>query len=361
MHKKVDICIVGAGPGGALLSLLLVKKGFSVLLIERTNSLAKAFRGEQLNETGEAILKKHSLFNRIEELGLLLIETLEYCRDGRTIKTINPDPAIGHLGIHLPQAHLLHAITEQAEQYPGFQLLFDTTVKNLVQDANGRYTQVVAKHGEEELTIHAALIVGADGRYSTVRKLAGIETQIYNHGYDLIWARIPAPANWKPTMKMALVNGMQIAVFTQAKEYIQIGWNIEKGSYLKLKQRPFTPFIEKLTQAFPQLTHLVRTHIQSWQDFVPLDVFSSTCEIWEKEGILLMGDAVHTMTPTGAYGLNASLEDADVFAACLSPNTNMQYDLKDCIALRKQQTTTLRNRQVEKEQQFAQNFIIETE
>ena len=52
-------------------------------------------------------------------------------------------------------------------------------------------------------------------------------------------------------------------------------------------------------------------HIQSWQDFVLLDVYSSECELWGKDGVALIGDAAHTMTPTGAFGLNSALKDAD--------------------------------------------------
>lgn len=142
--------------------------------MERTNSLAKAFRGEHLNETGEAILKKHGLFDQVEKLGLLRMETLEYCHNGQTVKTIKADPAVGHLGIHVPQVHLLQAITEEAVQYPNFHLFLNTTVKSLVQDENGHYTQVIALHNGEELTIDAALIVGADGRHSTIRKKLGL-------------------------------------------------------------------------------------------------------------------------------------------------------------------------------------------
>ncbi|MEG0471061.1 MAG: FAD-dependent monooxygenase [Solibacillus sp.] len=357
MHKKVDICIVGAGPAGALFGLLLAKKGLSVLLVERTNCLAKAFRGEHLTEVGEAILKKHHLFDQVEKLGLLRMETIEYWLNGQIIKTIVADPAIGHLGIHVPQAHLLQVIIEETEHYPNFQYILNTTVKQLVQDANGHFTQVKALQNDVELTIDATLIIGADGRYSTIRQKAGLDTQMFSHGYDVLWARIPAPAQWSSSIKMALVDGMQISLFTQAKGYVQIGWNIEKGSYSQLRKQPFAPFLDKLVQAFPQLSDSVYAHIQSWQDFVLLDVFSSTSENWATGGVLLIGDAVHTMTPTLAFGLNTAMEDADVFASYLDPHTIQQPDLKECIQLRKQQTATLRDMQIEKEQSFAQNFM----
>ncbi|MGN7478255.1 FAD-dependent monooxygenase [Solibacillus silvestris] len=356
MNRKVDVCIVGGGPGGALLANILAENNVSVLLIERTNDFAKAFRGEHLNEEGEQILKQHGLFERIEQLGLLRMETLEYWLDGEKIKTIEPAPAIGHLGIHVPQAHLLQAIIEQAKTYPTFDYFLNTTVKQLVQNEEGQYTAVRALQGNNEIYIEAQLIIGADGRYSTVRKLANLDVTIRNHGYDLLWARIPAPTDWTPSIKMTLVDTMQISLFTQAKGYVQIGWNIEKGSYASLRKQPFSPFVEKLTKAFPQLTHSVNEHIQSWRDFVLLDVFSSISEQWGKDGVVLIGDAVHTMTPTGAYGLNSSLMDAHILAQMLLQNE--RFDFMSCATERKKQISEIQAMQIEKEQKFQDAFVV---
>lgn len=358
VHKSVDICVVGAGPAGALLSLLLVKKGFSVVLIERTNTLAKAFRGEHLNEVGERILKTHDLFTRVEELGLLRMETLDYCRNGEIIKTITPDARIGHLGIHVPQQHLLQAITEQASHYAQFDYMLSTTVKDLQTDARGHFTAVQAVQNGEDVLIHARLIVGADGRYSTVRKKAEIDTTVHSHGYDVLWAKIPAPANWQPSIKMALVDGMQISLFTQAGGFIQIGWNIEKGSFPQLRKHPFELFLDKFIQAFPQLEYHVRTAIRSWSDFMPLDVFSSTSDVWAKDGVVLIGDAVHTMTPTGAFGVNAALEDAEMLAQLLHPGTIQDVNFTICATTRKQEMARLQALQREKEQSFAEHFVV---
>ena len=356
MNKKVDVCIVGGGPGGALLANLLAKENVSVLLLERTNDFAKAFRGEHLNEEGERVLKEHDLFERIEQLGLLRMETLEYWHNGECIKTIAPDKKVGHLGIHVPQAHLLQAIIEQAKDYATFDYLLNTTVKELIQNEKGQYTAVRAMHNGEAIFIEAQLIIGADGRHSSIRKLANLDVTIRDHGYDLLWARIPAPDVWSPSIKMALVDGMQISLFTQAKGYVQIGWNIEKGSFPALRKEPITPFIEKLGIAFPQLAPAVVEHIRSWRDFVLLDVFSSTSEQWEKDGVILIGDAVHTMTPTGAFGLNSALMDAHILAQVLLEKD--KFDFVSCATQRKQEIAKIQAMQIEKEQKFSEAFVV---
>ena len=358
MYKEVDISIVGGGPGGMLLAYLLAKKGIHVLLLERTNELARAFRGEHINEDGEAILKSYGLYEAVEKRGLLKMEAVEYWQKGEKIKTILPDASVGHLGIHVPQAHLLEAILEQAEAYPTFEYQLNTRVTELLQNEEGRYIGVKAKQGDMELTVMSHLVIGADGRYSTVRKKAQIYPTIRKHGFDLLWARIPAPINYEPVIKMALVDGMQIALFAQTNGYVQIGWHIEEGSYGELRKQPFEPFITKLVEAFPDLREAVQFHIQSWQDFVVLDVFSSQTECWGAEGLALMGDAAHTMTPTGAYGLNEALKDAVALAELIDEQTIQRLELLTCERQRKDEVTKLQALQREKEQQFAAQFLV---
>ena len=53
---QADVCIVGAGPGGALLAYLLASNGISTILVERNEHINKEFRGEHLNEPGKRFL-----------------------------------------------------------------------------------------------------------------------------------------------------------------------------------------------------------------------------------------------------------------------------------------------------------------
>lgn len=316
MNYQTDVCIIGAGPGGALLAYLLAKQNISTILIEKSDELGKEFRGEHLNEDGEMILKKYHIFEEIESLGLLRMSRVEYWKDGHVFKTIESE--LGHAGIHVPQQHLLQSINNQASIHPSYKLMLGTKVTELTQNEQGQYTGIKAQQkGRGEIIVESKIIIGADGRYSTVRKLAHIKNNIHNHGYDLLWAKIPAPEKWEPTIRFTAVNNQQVALFTQTGGFIQIGWNIKKGSYTSLRKQSVQPFLDQLILAFPQLKESMEQNLHSWKDFILLSVYSSHCDTWVKNGLAIIGDAAHTMTPTGAYGMNAAITDADVLSQIL--------------------------------------------
>lgn len=358
MNLQTDVCIVGAGPAGALLGYLLAKQGISTILLERHPWIEKEFRGEHLNADGEQILKKHGLFDKIEECGILTMQRVEYWDRNGVVRTISPDPNIGHVGIHVPQNHLLHTLIEESKPYSNFQLLMNATVTELTQNGQGSYNGLKVKiNEEEEISIRCSIVIGADGRYSTVRKLAEIPVTIMKHGYDLLWAKVAAPLGWEPTIRFALIHEQQLALFTQAGGFIQIGWNIEEGSFFALKKQPFEPFIKLLLDVFPDLTESVNRQIRSWKDFVFLNVQSCRCETWVKDGLVILGDAAHTMSPTGAIGVNSALKDADQLAEVLR---EVLAD-RDFSAARLHLFENIRREEIDQqqEQQRAQEALIQ--
>lgn len=361
--SHTDVCIVGAGPGGALLSYLLNRKGISTLLIERQPHLHKSFRGELLNADGEAVLNKHGLYSHIQEQGLLHLEQIQYWEEGNIIHTINPDPSKGehHVGVHVPQDHLLEAITSQTEALsPLYQVRFNTVMTGLLRDKSGRVAGINVRQNGVPASIRASVVIGADGRYSAVRKHAGLVPEIRKHGYDLLWARIPAPSGWEPAVRMASMDGQQLALFSQYGGYVQIGWNIPEGGYTQLRKQPFAPFVGKLVAAFPCLADSVAANIKDWSDFVLLSVESSYSPKWTDDNVVLIGDAAHTMTPTGAFGLNAALEDADTLSELLLQLAEDEFKSTDVLqqlqAIRGSKVQQQLSRQVEMESSFQQRY-----
>ncbi|WP_449444333.1 FAD-dependent monooxygenase [Ureibacillus acetophenoni] len=156
---------------------------------------------------------------------------------------------------------------------------------------------------------------------------------------------------------MALIDGYQLSLFTQAMGYVQIGWNIEEGSFPNLRKQPFNTFIEKLIKYISMLEESVNDSIQSWNDFVLLDVHSNFSEHCGN-GVAFLGDAVDTMTPTGAFGLNSAMKDADCLAQIITPDEINRLDLMQCESERKREIEKLQAIQIEKEKNFATQFVI---
>lgn len=360
MNLQTDVCIVGGGPAGALLGFLLAKKGISTIVVERTSGNEREFRGEHINAETEAILREHHLFDKIEELGLLKMQKVEYLYGRNVAKTITPTQE-DHVGIHIPQQHFLTAVSNEAAKFPKYQLLLNTSVTGLVQDDKGNYTGVKAKQNGQEINISSSVVVGTDGRYSTVRRLTGISAPEETHGYDVLWAKIPAPVGWEPSTKMVLVDGHQLALFTRTGGVIQIGWNIEEGSFNSLRKQPLEPFLDPLLISFPELEPIVGEHIQSWKNFVCLKVFSSNAETWVKDGLVILGDAAHTMTPTAAIGINCAIKDAHVLAPILEQalleGDLSESRLKEFEFERRTEIEQQQQMQYEREESFKDNFL----
>ncbi|PKG21837.1 FAD-dependent monooxygenase [Niallia nealsonii] len=361
---EADVCVVGAGPGGALLSYLLEKANVSTILLERHQDINKEFRGEHLNEEGMAVLKKAGLFVPLEKMGILPMKRVEYVDRGKVFKTILPAKGINHTGIHVPQNHLLKVILNKTNTFPDFQLKMNAKVVDLVADEKGGYSGVMAIIDNKKTLVRSKLIIAADGRFSTIRKKAEFPITPIRHGYDLLWAKIPAPPNWEPTVRMALANDSQLALFTQYGGYIQIGWNIKEGSFPALRKGSCHTFVNSLVEAFPELEKNVSEHIQSWQDFVLLKVESSKSSTWIKQNVVLLGDAAHTMSPTGAFGLNSSLKDAEVLAGVIAAvllDKKPFSHLKEYENVRKISVEEIQLEQLKRESSFKNHFTIKAD
>ncbi len=314
----VDVCIVGAGPAGALLGYLLANKGIKTIVIERHADLDREFRGEHLHGDVAKLLKKYGLFEKVKDKGILPMQRVDFYHGRRRVMSLSPELfGIEYLVIHFPHKHLLSVLVEEAAATGCFELLLKTAVTELLM-ADDRVIGLKAKQDGEEIEIRSSVVVGADGRHSTVRKLADIPTRIMKHGYDILWAKIPTPAHWEPTMRIVFVNGTQISLFATTGGFVQVGWQIGEGSFPELRKQSFQPFIDTLIQAAPDLQPFIEKHIRGWNDFICLPVQSCRCATWVKNGLALIGDAAHTMSPAGGIGVNLAMKDADVLAPVIA-------------------------------------------
>jgi 2-polyprenyl-6-methoxyphenol hydroxylase-like FAD-dependent oxidoreductase len=89
----------------------------------------------------------------------------------------------------MPQWDFLNFLAEHSRRYPTFDLHMTAETTDLIEEG-GRVVGVCAKTPQGTLTVRAALVVGCDGRHSTVRTKAGFQSDDYGAPMDVLWFRV---------------------------------------------------------------------------------------------------------------------------------------------------------------------------
>jgi 6-methylpretetramide 4-monooxygenase len=305
-----DVCVVGGGPAGLTLALLMLRSGARVTLVERSRSLDRAYRGEILQPGGQALLDALGVLEGALRRGCHKHDGFRLEERGRTL--INGDyrrlPGPYNCLLSLPQQHLLTDLLERCRSHPRFTCLTGTKVNGLVEEG-GVVRGVVCGGGADGFVVRADCVVGADGRYSKVRKLAGIPyDRIELFDQDVLWCKLTAPATC--TVRIFRAGGNPVLAYTSFPNCVQLGWTLPHKGYQALAERGFAYVKERIRAAAPEYADEVNQQVRSFKDVSLLDVFAGSARRWARDGLLLIGDSAHTHSPIGAQGINLAIQDA---------------------------------------------------
>lgn len=316
--KKTTCCIVGAGPAGAMLGLLLARKGISVLLLEAHKDFDREYRADTLHPY---------ILEILEDLGLA--EALHRIRHTRirkmTAMTPNGPRQLYDFGqlktsypyfTMMPQARFLKFLTEEAQQYPNFQLVMGARVEHLIEHdgviAGVRYRRTDGIH-----EIQAVLTIGADGRFSRVRSLAQLASISLAPPIDLIWFKLPAEQDPSEEGAQLYFGAGRFLVAFHRYDYWQVGYGFLKGGYQQLKASGIDGLRLQVGSLAPNFAEKMHA-LTDWKEVSLLSVEASRLVRWYRPGLLIIGDAAHVMTPIGGIGVNLAIQDAVVAANILT-------------------------------------------
>lgn len=315
--QTTDCCIVGGGPAGAVLALLLARQGIPVMLLEAHKDFDREFRGDTIHPSVMEIMEELGLADRLlqlhhSKLRRLNIQTQEETftlADFSHFKTKYPYITL------LPQARFLEFITEEAKRYPNFQLILGANVQELIEeDGEIRGVRYRGHGGWHE--VRAMLTVGADGRHSRLRQLAGFKSIETSPPMDVLWFRLPRKADEAEGLNGRIGRG-HILIMLDRSDFWQIGYVIPKGGYQNLRTAGLEALRQSIVEVVPELSDRVEL-LKDWSQVAFLCVESSRLTQWYRPGLLLIGDAAHVMSPVGGVGINYAIQDAVVTANVLS-------------------------------------------
>ena len=356
---QTSCCIVGGGPAGAMLSLLLARRGVPVTLLEMHKDFDREFRGDTIHPSTLEILDQIGLADKLHEIPHTKIS-------GPSIKFADGDFRPFDLGrlktrfpyiLLVPQVRFLEFITREAARYPSFKLVMHANVNRLLEE-NGtiRGVHYLAPDGEHE--IRSPLTVGSDGRFSLLRRLAGFEPVKTSPPMDVLWFRLPKLPGEPEIVGGAFggIGGGRIFILLERNDYWQAALVFPKGQYQQLHSAG----VEAVRKSIAEIEPRFAPHAESltdWHQLTLLSVESSRCPLWHKPGLLLIGDAAHVMSPVGGVGINYAIQDAvvaaNVLAAGLKSGSVSRADLAEVQRQREWPT-----RVIQATQSFLQRRII---
>ena len=310
--QKTSCCIAGGGPGGAVLALLLARRGVPVTLLEMHKDFDREFRGDTVHPSVMEILDQIGLAGKLLEIPHTKVTgpTLQFANgpfrpfDLGRLKTRFP------YILMVPQVRFLEFITREAAKYPQFRLVMQANAHQLVEE-NGVVCGVryLASDGLHE--VRASLTVGADGRFSQLRRLAGFEPIKTSPPMDVLWFRLPKLPG-EPEVVGGAFGGIgrgRILILLERTDYWQAGLVFPKGEYQELREKGVESVRQTITEIEPRYARHAESLVD-WQQLTLLSVESSRCPLWHKPGLLLIGDAAHVMSPVGGVGINYAIQDA---------------------------------------------------
>ena len=345
-----DVLIVGAGVGGAALALALVSRfALRVCVIDRRGGPGNINRGDSLLPAVTGALRswgalpallaagarpvhKMQVFHPTH--GLLLEAPLSVADapdlDATENQTAQPASA-PYLVLPHPEIEraLVHTAEHGRHNRGQAQVRYRCRLLRLLRASgeSGRVCGAVVQGESEEQTLHARLVVGADGASSTLRSLLGLSLplQPYDHGFYILECARPAATTgatgYDDAMRIELSREGGILVVPCGADRLGLGVLVRAADQDLFRAGPLdeklaaiarrSPLLHRLGQpgglvAYPKGAHLYTLH-------------RGHARHYGRDGAVLIGDALHVTNPTAGQGMTMAIEDAAALARCVGP------------------------------------------
>jgi 2-octaprenyl-6-methoxyphenol hydroxylase len=324
MMKQFDIIIAGGGMVGATAGLALAELGLSIALIEsvspeQPNSTSFDQRAVALSEASVRIFKSLGVWQSIQpfaesikqihvsdkgKFGFTRIKAQDYSLDalGEVIPLDQTGPILWQL---LSQR-------SNVQLFSGYDLVnIDSSNEKAALNAQAKVTvEIINKIDASSVQLAGQLLLGADGTFSSVAKMAAIDSQTRDYQQHAIITNIATEVDHQNRAYERFTASGPLALLPLTQNRMSLVWCKKADEYQDLIAADDQSFIRQLQHEFGyrlgQITKVgQRVHYPLNLKVVPKPF---------KPGILLLGNAAHTLHPIAGQGFNIGLRDVAALA-----------------------------------------------
>jgi 2-polyprenyl-6-methoxyphenol hydroxylase-like FAD-dependent oxidoreductase len=323
--------IAGGGPTGVMLGYLLARAGVDCVVLEKHADFFRDFRGDTIHPSTLQVMYELGLLDEFLKRPHKKVRQLAAQIGDDLVRVAD----FSHLPTHcsfiafMPQWHFLDFLAEAGKRYPTFHLHMQSEVDELLKDGN-RVVGLKAATPKGDLEIRADLVVGCDGRHSSVRALVGLEVEDLGAPMDVLWLRLSRQPE-DGSESLGRIEPGRFFIMLDRGDYWQCAFVIPKGGFNEQRRKGLEAFRLALVALKPELKNRVR-EIASWDDVKLLTVRVDRLKKWYRPGLLCIGDAAHAMSPIGGVGINLAIQDAvataNILAKPLLDGTVTEEDLR---------------------------------
>ncbi len=346
-NPPLRIAIIGCGTAGPAAAILLSRLGHEVVLFERAAECKAVGAGFLLQPSGMNVLKEIGILEKVLDHAAKVDRLHVLDTEGNTLldlKYREIDHRYFGAGLHRPV--LLHYLIE-AMKAKNVKLLWDWEIE--AASRVGKQWSLRSVHGHEQSGFD--LLIVADGARSKFRDL--IQPTGINRGY-------PWGAHWfigkndgvfpEDELYQVVDGTKRLGGFLatgrdldQSEAMVSLFWSIKIEDDAAWRARPLEEWKEQILKLCPKAVSFL-AQITSWDQVLTARYGDVRMRRWYGDGIVVLGDAAHAMSPQLGQGVNLALADASCLADCLAhhslPAALARYQHRRRMALRYYQLAT---------------------